>query len=193
MREQDLRLRREQQSLIKDAPVQGFLAKAIAGDKKTSTSVIPQREGEHAVEMRNHVPAVFFVKMRQDFGVRSAAKGVPTRFQVRAQLAIVVDFAVEDHGNAFVFVINRLLASDEIDDRQAPHAEAHAVADYIAFRVRPAMDHAIAHRAQQLMRAVRRRRARIKIGPTGYATHEINLTTEDTEEDHDNKLRQQIS
>ncbi len=55
------------------------------------------------------------------------------------------------------------------------------------------MNHAIAHRAQKFIRAVRRRRARIKIGPTGYAAHEINLTTEDTEEDHNNKVRQQIS
>ena len=55
------------------------------------------------------------------------------------------------------------------------------------------MNHAVAHRVQQLFRAVRRRRARIKIGPTGYAAHEINLTTEDTEEDHNSKLRQQIS
>jgi hypothetical protein len=36
---------------------------------------------------------------------------------------------------------------------------------------------------QKLIRAVGRRRARIEIGPTGYAAHEIKLTTEDTEED----------
>ena len=108
---------------------------------------------------------------------------MPTRFQIRAQLAIVVDLAVEDHGNTFVFVINRLLASDEIDDRQAPHAQGHAVAYHIAFRVRPAMNHAVAHRVQKLIRAVRWRRSRIKIGPTGYAAHGIKLTTEDTEED----------
>jgi hypothetical protein len=45
------------------------------------------------------------------------------------------------------------------------------------------MLHAIAHRAQQFFAAIRRRRARIKIGPTGYAAHKIQLTTEDTEED----------
>src|SRR5258707_1386113 len=193
MRQQDLWLGRKQQSLIKDTPIQRLLTKAIARDEKLSPSVIPQREREHAVELRDHVPAVFFVKMRQNFGVRSAAKGVATRFQVRAQFAIVVDFAVENHGDAFVFVVDRLLARDEIDDRQPPHPESYAVADYITFRVRPAMNHAVAHRVQELFRAVRRRRARIKIGPAGYAAHKTNLTTEDTEEDHNSKLRQQIS
>jgi len=50
--------------------------------------------------MFDHIPAVLFVKMRQDFSVRGAAKRVAALFQIVAQLAIVIDFAVEDYGNA---------------------------------------------------------------------------------------------
>ena len=35
------------------------------------------------------------------------------------------------------------------------------------------MNHAVAHQAQQFLAAFRRRRARIKIGPTGYAAHNL--------------------
>ncbi len=36
------------------------------------------------------------------------------------------------------------------------------------------MNHPVAHQAQEFLSAFRRRRARIKIGPTVYATHKID-------------------
>src|SRR5438876_8270450 len=123
MRQQHLWLRREQQSLIENAPIQRLFAKAISRNEKPSPPIIPQREREHAVEMLHHLIAVLFVKVRQDFGVGSAAKGMTAGLKISAQFSVVVNLAVENDGDAFVFVINRLLASDEIDDRQAPHTE----------------------------------------------------------------------
>ena len=35
------------------------------------------------------------------------------------------------------------------------------------------MDHPLTHRVEQFLRAFSRRRARIKIGPTGYSAHVI--------------------
>src|SRR6266403_5699244 len=96
------------------------------------------------------------------------------RFKVRAQLAIVIDLAVKNHGDAVIFVESWLLASEQIDDCQTAHAQRDAVVEQIAFRVRTAMMHAIAHRAQKLFTAIARRRAWIEIGPTGYAAHKIN-------------------
>ena len=60
--------------------------------------------------MLDHFGAVFFVKMRQSFSVRGAAKGVPARLRVGAQLTVIVDFAVEDNRDAAVFVEGRLMA-----------------------------------------------------------------------------------
>src|SRR5947207_771090 len=95
------------------------------------------------------------------------------RFKVRAQLAIVIDLAVKNHRDAVIFVESWLLASEQIDNCQAAHAERDAVVEQIAFRVRTAVLHAIAHRAQKLFAAIRRRRAWIEISPTGYAAHKL--------------------
>src|ERR1041385_3040457 len=92
-------------------------------------------------------------------------------FEIGAQLAIIVNLAVEDHGYLTIFVESRLLAGEEIDDRQTAHAERDSIVQQITFRIRPAMDHAIAHRAQELFSAFTWRRARIEVGPTGYSTH----------------------
>src|SRR5215813_14580482 len=109
MGQQDLGLRREQQFAIKDAPVKRFFAEAVAGNKQTPAVMIPKREREHPVEVLDHFPAILLVKMRENFGVRSAAKGVPALFQIGAQFAIVVDLSVEDDGDAVIFVESRLL------------------------------------------------------------------------------------
>ena len=93
------------------------------------------------------------------------------RFKVSAQLAIVVNLAIENHRDAAVFIESGLFAGEEIDDCEASHPERDAVIDKIAFGVGTAMLHAIAHRAQQFFTAVRRRCARIEVGPTGYAAH----------------------
>src|ERR1700732_1405147 len=121
MRQQYFRLGSEQQRAVKHTPIERLFAKTIARDEQTTTTVIPQRKGEHAVEMLNHLTAVFFVKMRQDFGVRGTAKRVAARFQIGAQLAVVVEFAVEDHGYTLIFVESRLLAGEQINDRQPAH------------------------------------------------------------------------
>ena len=65
-----------------------------------------------------------------------------------------------------------LFSGDQIDDGEPSHAEGDAGGDVQSFGVGPAMDHALAHRVQQFFRALLRRRASIKIGPTCYATHD---------------------
>ena len=62
-------LGRKQQRVIKDAPVERLFAEPIARDEKPTPRCVPQREREHAVEMLDHLVAVLFVKVRQDFGV----------------------------------------------------------------------------------------------------------------------------
>src|ERR1051326_2256816 len=95
-------------------------------------------------------------------------------FEIRAHLAIVVNLAVQDDGDCAVFVESWLVAGEQIDNRETSHTQRDAIIDEITFRVRAAMMHAIAHRTQQLFRAIRRLRTRIKVGPTGYSAHKIN-------------------
>src|SRR5437016_1925238 len=121
--------------------------------------------------MTYYLADVSVVEMRQDFLVRGAAKGMAARFEIGAQLSIVVNFAVEDDRDAVVFVEGRLLAGKQVDYRQPPHAERDSIVDEIAFRIRPAMNHAVTHRTQQFLFAIRRRRACVQVSPSSDSAH----------------------
>ena len=104
MGQQDFRLGSKQQCVVEDAPVEWFLAKRSRAISRRRRFAVPQREGKHAVELLDHFVAILFVKMRKHFGVGRAAKRVAALFEIAAQLAIVVDLAVENDGDALVFV-----------------------------------------------------------------------------------------
>ena len=61
----------------------------------------------------------------------SRVERVPAGVELRAQLAIVVDLAVEDHPDRAVLVADRLMAAGEIDDAQPAHAERRAISTNI--------------------------------------------------------------
>ena len=150
MREQNFWFRSKQQRSIEDAPVKRLLAKSIARDEQATFPIIPKREREHAIEMLDHITAIFFVKMRQDFRVRFAAKGVAASFQIRSQFAVVIDLAVENYRDAVIFIECRLLARQQIDDRQTPHSQRDAIIDQITFRIGPAMGEATDARCSRI-------------------------------------------
>jgi len=52
-----------------------------------------------------------------------AAKRVTGSFQLRAQRAEIVDFAVEHHADFAFGAVDRLMPSGDIDDRQATHSQ----------------------------------------------------------------------
>ncbi len=67
------------------------------------------------------------------------------RLELGAQLAIVVDLAVEDHLHIAVDGRHRLMPAGEIDDRQAAHAEQRALVAEEAFVVRTAVPDHVVH------------------------------------------------
>src|SRR5258705_7288465 len=82
VRQQDLWFRCEQERVVKDPPVERLLTKAIARHKQSPALRVPQSKREHAIEVLDHVLAVFLVKMRQDFGIRRTAKSVAALLEV---------------------------------------------------------------------------------------------------------------
>ena len=64
------------------------------------------------------------------------------------QLAVVVELAVLDDGDAAVLVRDRLVAGREVDDREPTRCEPHAVVEEGAVRVGPAVDERPAHRRE---------------------------------------------
>lgn len=83
--------------------------------------MIPHREREHAVQLTRQIRAVLLVGVDYDLRVRSRREGVATLREALADCGEVVYLAVLDHGNAQVLVADRLLASSEIDDAEAPN------------------------------------------------------------------------
>ena len=87
--------------------------------------------------------------MHDDFGVAARVEDVPERLQLRDQLLVVVDLAVEDDDDRAVLVVERLLAGREVDDRQAAMTEPDARLEVHALAVRPAVRLRVVHALQQ--------------------------------------------
>ena len=75
--------------------------------------------------------------MHDHLGVRLRPEAVPASFQLGAELAVVVDLAVEDELDGAVLVPDRLVPRLEVDDRQAPEPEADAGSVVVLFDVDP--------------------------------------------------------
>ena len=82
---------------------------------------VPQRDRVHARDAIEKLVAVLLVEMQDDFDVAVSAERVPGLEELRAQLAVVVDLAVADDPESFVFVRDGLMAAGEVDDRQPAH------------------------------------------------------------------------
>ncbi len=65
--------------------------------------------------------------------------------QFSPQFPIVIDFSVTNRPHRFIFVGYGLVASREIDDTQAPHAEGQSPAEIGARVIRPAVNDGRVH------------------------------------------------
>jgi hypothetical protein len=107
-------------------PVERLLAHAVARQEECLALRVPDREREHAVQFRDAVRTVLFPEMHDGFGIGAGPEGVAAALEVGPQILEVVDLAIEDDPHGAVFVRHRLVAAGEVDDRQAPEAEAEA-------------------------------------------------------------------
>ena len=89
---------------------------------------------------------MLLVEVRDDRRVAGAADIVAARGEVVAELVEVVELAVEDGHDVAGLVGDRLAASDEVDDTQAPVAEHAASEGVDRALVRPAVDERVVHR-----------------------------------------------
>ena len=63
--------------------------------------------------------------MNNGFRVGVRVKSVAFRFEIGAQLLVVINLAIEHHPHALIFIMNRLMARVEVNDRESPHTQAH--------------------------------------------------------------------
>src|SRR5690349_17380365 len=90
--------------------------------------------------------------MRDDLAVAMPQEMVALGEQLGAQLAVIVDFAVENHVHRAGFIGYRLVAGHQVDDGQTAHADPYAGGNVDTLTIRTAVAHDLAHGADQLPR-----------------------------------------
>ena len=81
--------------------------------------------------------------MQNGFGVAVRPELMAPRQEVRAQIAIVIDFTVEGNPDGLVLVGDGLVAARQINDAQAPVPQAQRAVQVKALVVRPTMRHRV--------------------------------------------------
>src|SRR6266850_372666 len=143
--EQGSELGTENQFTIELRVEQRFLPDTISGQEKRLRSLVPDCEGEHAAQVFWTVGAVLIVGVYYGFGVTIGVEPVAKLLQLPAQLAIVVNLAVENDPGGTVLIMNRLLTAFQIDDRQPAHCQAHALTEIKAVLVRAPVTNGLVH------------------------------------------------
>ena len=121
-----LDLRREDPALPGLRVVQRLLARAIASEEQAPPARVPDREGEHAVEPREAILAVFLVRGEHHFGVAAGLETAPGAFKLCPEGSMVIDLAVVGEHDRSVGVGHGLLPGDQVNDFQPSRAETNA-------------------------------------------------------------------
>ena len=96
MGEQALELRGEEQGAVGQLGIEERLhAEPVAGEEQRSVLGVVEREGEHAVEARQAVRPPLPPGGEDHLGVALGAEGVALRLELGAQLAEIVDLAID--------------------------------------------------------------------------------------------------
>src|SRR6266513_6556475 len=99
--------------------------------------------------MLRAVGAITVISMNDRFSIAVGVKSMSKFFQLLPQLEIVIDLAVEDYPCCSILIVNRLLTTFEIDDRETAHSQSHRTANVKAVFVGTAMPYRRAHSRQQ--------------------------------------------
>jgi hypothetical protein len=77
--------------------------------------------------------------MDKRFGITVRFKPVPAFFQACAQLQVIINRAVEDDVDRFVFVTNWLVAAGQVNDAEPPNRQTNSWLHEVAFVIRSAV------------------------------------------------------
>src|SRR3989475_449551 len=94
-RKQRLDLRCKDERAGRHGIIEGLDAQSIAGAKQPAPRAVPDGEGKHAVEAGEAPFPPMAVGLQQHFGVGPGREGVAEPFELRPQVLMIVDLAVE--------------------------------------------------------------------------------------------------
>ena len=150
MREQALQFGAEHELAVRQKRVEERLhAEAVAREEERLSVPVPEREGEHPAEPLDALLAPLLPGVDDDFRIALRAEHVAARGELRDELLVVVDLAVEDDDDAAVLVVERLLAGGEVDDGEPAVAETEARLDVHPAFVRAAVVLGLVHAVEQ--------------------------------------------
>src|SRR5918912_1396977 len=135
--------------------IQRLDADVVAHERELPLTLIPDGESEHPVETRQALHAPFDEGREQHLRIRVRVKAVLLGLKLPAQLAIVIDFSIEDERKATITGEHRLVSRlARVYDRQPSVAQTCAPPRLIyqrghphTFIIAPAMLYRIQHRA----------------------------------------------
>jgi hypothetical protein len=146
--------------------VKRLLPETIAREQKLAAPGIPDGERKHPEETRYASLASIFVEMNRHFGIAVRAKPVTARDEVLPQLAIIVDLAIQNHRDGFIFVRDGLMTGVKVNDAQAAYTEGARTIDVISFIVGPTVTNLVTHEPDRGVFG-----DTFPQDETGYATH----------------------
>src|SRR5208337_367094 len=86
---------------------------------------------------------ILLVKMQNGFGVAVRPELMAPGEEIRAQIAVVIDFTVESNPDGLVLVGDGLVAARQINNAQAPVPQSQHAVQVKALVIRPTMRHRV--------------------------------------------------
>ena len=149
--EKRLHFRAEDQTIAAEVVIDRLLAQPVSREEEPLSPCVPDGEGEHPRDALRQRVAPLLVAVDEDLGIAAAAEDMSARDELRAQIEVVVDLAVERDPDGAVLVAHRLRAGrGEIDDGQAAMTEGDGAVDVHAGAVGSAVRNDLRHARDQI-------------------------------------------
>src|SRR5215510_11318187 len=145
MFEDGLDFRSEDEQAINNRVVKRVDPEMIACQKEPPLFAVVDDEGKLAIDLVKEVDAMLLVEMQQDFNIRFGPKVMAHLDQYFFQLEMVEDIAIAHQHHGTIFVVDRLVATLQIDNAQTPKAQRHRMVNKISGGVGATMDQLVGH------------------------------------------------
>src|SRR5581483_885973 len=119
--------------------IERFFTYSVSCKNQALCAAIPDRKCEHAVKSLEAVHSPFLVGVQNHFRITMRAKLVSLRFQLWPQVKEVVNFAIEDDADSFIFAPDRLLPISQVDNAETAGSKTDMIAIPGIRFVRPAV------------------------------------------------------
>ena len=137
-------------AIIEKGIVKRLDAEPVARKKQDIAVAIPYGKREHATKALDALFAPFFPPMHDDLRIAMGPEGMAGRDKLLGQFVKVVDFPIENHHHAAIFIEKRLLPAGNIHDGKPPMPKAYAQLRIQFPLVRAAMGLYLVQAAEQL-------------------------------------------